>query len=322
MPETTIGIAAVAYHLPGPRKDLVDWAAEHEVSESRLQSLLANGCRYFYDGPEHSDVDLIVNAIERLNPSDANWLKGVRYLVHAHTEAFSMPAPPSSIITELATCFKLQLTLGFSICQLACASAIHAIDRAAKLLQSDPEASYALVVTADRVFGASHRLRQMSGIQSDGGSAILLAKEDSASAVLCRLGTTSFRNFARLYDGPTTSVNVATIGRYTWLHTKQLLQRHSELSGLSLNQVGRFLPINADRDYWMMIARSLSLPSERFFLENIGERGHACCADFAVNLVDAGLQHLKLGEVVVACAQSNVGAYAAQTLLPVQGVSS
>ncbi len=320
MPEPRVGVAAVAYHLPGARQDLLDWAPRHEVPDEQLQALLGSGCRYFYEGPEQSDAELIAAAIERLAPPQPDWLRDVRYLIHAHTEAFSMPAPPSSILAELVGRFGLQPRLAFSVCQVACASVIQAVARAEQLLCGDADARYALVVTADRVFGnAKYRLRQRSGVQSDGGSAILLVRADAGIAVQCLVGPASFKNFSRLHDGPTSPANVAAIGRYTWLHTKQLVQRHCQQSGLPLESVGRFLPINADRQYWTRIARSLRLPDERFFLDNIGARGHACCADLAINLVDVGLEHVQRGEPVIACGQSNVGAYAALTLLPAHG---
>jgi hypothetical protein len=310
----TIGVAAAAYHLPGPPIDIVPWAQDEGVPPALIERLLANGCRYFYEGPQYSDAELIIGAIDRLEIADTNWLAGVRYLLHAHTQSFSMPAPPSSILSELARHYDLHLSLSFSVCQIACASVINAIDIAARLLVNDAHAEYALVVTSDRVFGnAKHRIRQDAGIQSDGGSAIVLAKQH----VRCRLGPASFKNFAALHDGPTTPANIAAIGRYTWLHTKLLFQDHSALSGLALGDYGRILPINADRHYWVEIARALQLPESRFFLDNIRERGHACCADLAVNLVDHGLAIIERGKPVLACGQSNVGAYAALSFLPV-----
>lgn len=317
MSEHAVGIAEVAYQLPGPAQNLVAWAAEQEVAPSRVQALLANGCLWFHEGPENSDSELIAAAIDRFELPVAQWQPRVRYLVHAHTETFSMPAPPSSILAELVGRYGLQPALAFGICQVACASVIQAVARAVELLQADDSPACALVVTADRVFGnAKHRLRQNGGVQSDGGSAILLARADTGLPLKALVGAASLRNFPRLHDGPTTPANVAAIGRYTWLHTKQLFQQHSQASGLALQDVACFLPINADREYWSRIAQALQLPESRFFIDNVGARGHACCADLAINLVDAGLAHLAGGEAVVACGQSNVGAYAALTLLP------
>jgi hypothetical protein len=312
--QSGIGIAAVAYNLPGAQIDIVQWAQRENVARELVDRLLANGCRYFYEGPEYSDAELIMGAIDTLDMADAKWFAGVRYLVHTHTQSFSMPPPPSSILSELARRYDLRLSLSFSVCQIACAGVIHAIDMAARLLADDAQAKYALVVTSDRVFGnAKHRIRQDAGIQSDGASAIVLAKEH----LRCRLGQASFKHFAKLHDGPATPANRAAIARYTWLHTKMLFRDHSRASGFPLAAYGRILPINADRHYWGQIARSLQLPEELFFLDNIRERGHACSADLAVNLVDHGLELIERGQPVLACGQSNLGAHAALSFFPV-----
>jgi hypothetical protein len=65
-----------------------------------------------------------------------------------------------------------------------------------------------------------------------------------------------------------------------------------------------------------MMMRALDLPIERIFLDNIRLRGHACCADLAINLVDRGLPLLSAGGTIVFCGQSNIGSHAALTLLP------
>ncbi len=310
-----IGIADAAYALPGPAVDIVDWALEEGINDDLVRDLIENGCRYFHIGTDMSDADLIAMAIERLSLRRPKLLGEVRYLIHAHTEAFSIPPPPVSVLGEITDRFGLELTMSFSVGHVACASVINAIDWCARLLASDPEAEYGLVVTSDRVFGnAKHRLRQDAGIQSDGGSAILISK----SELRCRIGAVSVKNFARLHEGPNNVQNAAAIARYTWLHTKQLFLEHGERSGIPVEKHGVILPINADRHYWIQIAKAMSLPESSLFLDNIRIRGHACCADFAVNLVDHGFARIDRGEPVLLCGQSNVGAYAAISLLPLR----
>lgn len=311
--EESIGIVDAAYALPGSAVDIVDWARDEKVAEDLVERLLQNGCRYFHMGTDCSDAELIGMSIDQLCGGDDRWLADVRYLVHANTQAFSMPAPPTSVLSEISNRYELQLEMAFSIGHVACAGVIHAVDWAQRLLRDDPDARYALVVTADRVFGsAKHRIRQDAGIQSDGGSAILVSRD----ALRCRIGTISVKNFSRLHEGPNTAQNAAAISRYTWLHTKQLFQTHEERSGFALRDHAALLPINADRHYWLQIAKSVQLPQDKLFLDNIQLRGHACCADFAVNLVDRGFALLEGGEPVLFCGQSNVGAYAAISLLP------
>ncbi len=310
-----IGVVDVAYHLPGDRIDIVDYAARSNVDAALLAALLDNGVRYFHDGTDRSDLDLIGAAIETIcGRRGREWLGDVAYVIHARTQTFSMPAPPESIITQVCNRFAIPAKLGFGVEQLACAGIVKAIEWARRLLEADPDARHALVITSDRVFGgAPYRIRQDAGIQSDGGSAILLGRD----GLISMLGTITSKTFDGLHEGPTTPENIDRIGRYTWHQTKRAFLDHAIASGCRIDDIDLFLPVNADRDYWTLIAGALRIPAERFFTGNIAERGHACCADLAVNLVDRGLDVVARGGSVIYCGQSNLGVYANITFLPV-----
>lgn len=313
LPLADIGIAAAAYHLPGNPIDVTDWGPQQGATPELIASLVSNGCRHFFSGPDISDADSIAASIDKLSIDAPEWQKEVRYLVHAHTQNFSMPAPPSSILTELAARYALELKLCFSVAHLACASIINGISLAAKLLQNDPEARYALIVSSDRTFGGSkYRLRPPGCIQSDGSSAILLSKEK----MRCRLGHATMRNFAKLHEGPSNPATIAATSRLTCFHSMQLLRDHSEETGISLEDYAQILPVNADKHYWLKIAEGLHLDESHFFFDNIPKLGHANCADLAINLIDRGFALLDQGRFVVAFGQSNVGAHAALTLVP------
>lgn len=312
--QEVIGLVDVAHGLPGTAIDIVDWVQGQNVAPLVIEQLLGNGCRYFHDGTDKSDAQLIGLAIDQLIARGLD-TADVAYVIHAHTETFSMPAPPVSVLTQLAARYGWHTRMAFSVGHLACASVGNALQWAATLLRRDPQARYALVVTSDRVFGqANHRIRQTAGIQSDGGSAVLIGR-DGLRAVLEHI---TVRNHAELFDGPSNAVNAAAVARSAWVQTKSLLQDLAKDLGKPVNEIGHVLPINADRPYWLAIGKSLGLGPEHFFLDNIGRRGHACCADLAVNLVDRGLSLLDAGQHVVYCAQSNVGAYAAVAFSPIQ----
>jgi 3-oxoacyl-[acyl-carrier-protein] synthase III len=312
-PTDSVGIAGAAFHLPGPPQDLVDWIGAHPADPQVVAQLLDQGCRYFHEGPAHADADLIADSIDQLLARDTAWLPQVRYLVHAAGQNFSMPAPPSSILSELVARYRMRPALCFSVGHLGCAAAISAVAWAARLLGEDPAARYALVVTSDRVFGgARYRLRAPGAIQSDGASAILLSKTGWRG----RIGRIDTCTAPKLHEGPSTAANQRAIARETWIHTRQLLRQHSAAAGLALADYPMILPFNTDRAYWIQIARGLKLPESRFFLDNIYRRGHACCADLAVNLVDLGFTLLDQGKPVLVCGQSYVGAHAAFSLFP------
>jgi 3-oxoacyl-[acyl-carrier-protein] synthase III len=307
-----VGICAAAYHLPGDPVDLVPWAQQQQVPPRLIESLLANGCRCFHAAPACTDAAFAASAIDRLD-APPGWQRGVRYLVHAHTQAFSMAAPPASILAELCARYGFEPALAFSVGHLACASVLSAVDCAARLLADDADAEYALVVTSDRVFGeARYRIQGQTSVQSDGASALLLGR----SGLRCRLGQASFKNFTQLHPGPSTPALAITMARFLWRHMAALLREHEVAAGLPLRAYDEILPANADLSDWARVVAELDLPDGQVYVDNIGHKGHACCADLAVNLVDRGFERLAAGGLLLAFGQSNVGAFAAQTLWP------
>jgi 3-oxoacyl-[acyl-carrier-protein] synthase III len=311
------GLVEAGIALPGKPRDIIDYARAEGIDEARVQTLLGHKVRWFHMDQESSDADLIEAAIEDLcaRLHGRAWLSRVTHLIYAHTQAFSMPAPPESLLSDLLGRYEdLRPWLSFSVEHAACASAILALEWAARLLHGEgaPDA-LALVVTSDRVFGnASYRIRQNGGVQSDGASALLVGAQD----LRCRFGGITVCTDDRLHEGPSSAGRQAAIARATWLQLRQMLREHSTLTGLDLRDAASILPVNADWSYWVKIANALNIGEEKFYFDGITQRGHACCADLAINLVDRGFALVDGGGWVVFCGQSNLGAHAALTLLP------
>lgn len=313
--DAVLGIVDVAYHLPGEAVDIAEYGARHAVAPDLVERLIGNHVRHFHDGSDCSDGQLIGHAVDALcDRRGRDWLPDVAYLIHARTQPFSAPAAPMSVVNELVARFGMAPRLAFGVEQLACAGVVRAIDWACRLLRDDPQARYALVVTSDRVFGGPEwRIRQDAGVQTDGGSAILIGRED----LRCAIGTISYKTFPGLHEGPSNPENCAAIARYSWHQTKHAFVEHAQAAGGSVDDVAMYMPVNADHHYWGLIADAMRVPAERFFLDNITNRGHACCNDLALNLVDGGLPVIARGGTVVYCGQSNLGIYANISFLPV-----
>jgi 3-oxoacyl-[acyl-carrier-protein] synthase III len=311
------GLIEAGIAMPGAPRDIVEYARAEGIDDARVQRLLGNKVRWFHMDEDISDAELVADAIEDLcaRLGDRAWLSRVTKLIYAHTQIFSMPAAPESLLsTVMGRYDTLRPTLCFSVEHAACASATMALEWAARLLHGDSDAdALALVVTSDRVFGnATYRIRQDGGVQSDGGSALLVGSRN----LRARFGGITVSTYDKLHEGPSTPENEATIARTTWLHTRQMFREHIKLTGLDLNDAAVILPINADWLYWLKVAQALRIDAEKFYFGGITQRGHACCADLAVNLVDHGFGRVDAGGWVVFCGQSNLGAYAGLTLLP------
>ncbi|WP_295565519.1 hypothetical protein [uncultured Stenotrophomonas sp.] len=304
--QSRVGIVEAAYHLPGEAIDLCEWGPRMGVDGARIDRLLGNGCRYFHSAQVESDADIVVAAVGRVLRESAVNASSIAYVIHARTQNFSMPAAPHSLLGEVCARTGIEPRLAFSISHLACASIIAAVDTAVRLLQGDPSASHALVTSSDRVFGnADHRLRQDSGIQSDGGSAILVGRPEVRSWIR----TIMLRTYPKLHPGPSTPTMGRLIGSAAWAHTAEVLDDLDDHPDGGLQQMDALLPTNADIPYWRTLLQARQARADILFEDNARRRGHACCADLAINLADEGLRRADQGQRVMCFSQSNVGAY-------------
>ncbi|SMF37455.1 hypothetical protein [Pseudobacteriovorax antillogorgiicola] len=308
-----IGIVDGAYCLPGSAQDIKKWGPKVGVSQDRVKRLISNGCKHFHISSDESDSDLVVRAIESL------WdklpfvidTKDISFIIHARTQPFSIPAPPESLLSHVKRRFGFDPLLDLSLSQLACASVMKAIEISLSMLTSNPEASYALVLTSDRVFGeAEYRLRQDGGIQSDGGGALLLGRKN----VKAWIAPPMFRYRSKLHLGPLAPGNAQIIAQTCWKDSRDLI-----LQSIDTYQLGPtdILPINADLSLWQLIIKSLAWNTDRLFAGNIKRRGHACSNDFIINMVDYGFERITENCPILSFGQSNLGTQACMISYPV-----
>lgn len=310
-----VGIVDAAYHLPGEALDIGIWGPRVGLADALVARLLQNGCQRFHAATGESDADLVVRALEQLLQARELDPTRIAYVVHAHTQSYSIPAPPQSLLGEVAARCGLQPRLALSVGELACAGIVKALELAHRLLQADTAADYAVVLSSDRVFGGpAHRVRQESGIQSDGGAVLLLGRNE----VRARIRDLWVRHLPGLAAGPGAAETARLMGSLPWSHSRRVLQEMQLRGPLRLDALAALYPTNADGPYWQRLMATMGLDPALVFTRNMAERGHACCSDLAINLADDGFATLASGGQVLCFSQSNVGAYGAVLL---QGVS-
>ncbi|NVN09786.1 beta-ketoacyl-[acyl-carrier-protein] synthase family protein [Nguyenibacter vanlangensis] len=313
-PLSDVGVVGATRYLPGPPQDISRWSTGEGLGQSLVDTLTANGCRHFHvAGPEEDDLSIVSAAYAELKRTETFDQSAISIVAHAHTQAFSVPPAPRSIVAEFVNAEGLAPALSFSVSHLACASVINAIWLVAQHLRTQSADALGLVLTSDRVFGGGeYRVRQDAGIMSDGGSAILIGRRNLKTRI-ARIG---LGNYSIHHAGPINSAASAAIGKTAWYQTRDTLNLTLGAENIPWDDVGTILPINADRSYWRMVERSNGLSTGTVFDHNISAKGHACTADFAINLLDRGLEVIEDGKAVLACGQSNVGAHAVALMLP------
>ncbi|HEV3105344.1 MAG TPA: 3-oxoacyl-ACP synthase [Trinickia sp.] len=312
----SIGIDAAAYELPGRPLDIEACAQRHGWPRERVEAIVASGCRYFHAAPEIGEVELATRAVGRLMDEAALAPSDIDLLIHVHTQQFSVPAAPRSLPAEVAHAHGIRTQWAASIGQLGCVGIAGGMRVADALLNAYGEANAALVVSVDRVYGEHYRLRERSGVQSDGAACVLVTRGSTRN----RIGHVAIANHAAWHPGSDAVAGVARqMIAMEWQHTRDIIRAACAGSGTPLERFGRVLPNNTDLRGWHSLARAMGVPRARLFEDNVFKRGHACCSDFAINLADAGLAAVDAGAHVIGVMQSNTGAFGAITLHPLSG---
>ena len=308
------GIDAAAYHFPGERQDIEAWALQHNLPDNRVQAIIRAGCRHFHAAPDTDEVALAGLAMAQLFDAHGLHPSSIGAVIHVHTQLFSVPAAPRSLPLELTSRFGIRPLWAGSINQLNCSSITAAIQLAEMLMNSHAGLHHAIIVSVDRVYGERFRLRQMSGIQSDGAACLLLSRDCHRN----RIGALALRNYGKWHQGSDTNAAVEReMISLEWHYTRKVMQQAVTDSGVALQDYGCLLPNNADHKGWKSICNAMGIPQDILRADNILLKGHACCSDLAVNLADTGLAEVAAGRHLISVTQSNSGAFSALTLHPV-----
>lgn len=351
-----IGIDAAAYELPGAHVEIEAWAAEHGYPAERAAAIARAGSRYFHVASDTSETELAIAAVQRLLDTSRSSSKQIGAIVHVHTQPFSVPPAPRSLPHEVAAhCGIVPLWMG-SIASLDSVSIATGIEAVRALMRRHAQLDAALVVSSDRAYGEDTRMRQDRGVQCDGAAAMLLVRNSTrnrlggialaTSAPVYRdpaaagfdTGTpagidgTPEAGFASSFETSFESAFETRIeprfGKRhqsgiashaptpSWPATREVIDAAVAMEPHPLADYALLLPPNVDLPGWDALCRDMRVPRERLFAANIHARGHACCSDFPINLADAGLDALALGQHVIGVMQSSRGAHAALTLHP------
>lgn len=210
--------------------------------------------------------------------------KDVRYVVHAPTIQLTAPHPVNPVHE---VCRELGLTraIPLSLTQLACASALLAIDACGKLLAEDPDPdALALILAGEKSFTRVAQIVPDSAVMGEGIAAVLVSARGESDRVLAFASRTlgAFHQapeltaeldaeFQALYPVTLVEVLRAAIGR----------------AGLEPGDVALILPHNINRMSWLRVLMMAGLPKDRLYLDNQPEYGHCFGADPFISLRSA-----------------------------------
>lgn len=237
--------------------------------------------KYIMDSGTANSYDMVRKALKDLfqesgiTPSD---LGGVIYghAMQSHPDG-------NNFLEKLKVEFSLEDLPSFTISDLNCVTPITAIEIATKLISTSNK-KHVLLLFAEKMYIDSMRKIEDMTVFSDGAVACLISGEGEDNEII------SIHQFV---DSKVSNIGEWDEESYRWfqmsyfLGIKKLLKLTQKKAGIDLSDIKLIVPHNVNYDTWELASRSLNIPIENIYTENIEALGHASGCDLFLNLQDA-----------------------------------
>jgi 3-oxoacyl-[acyl-carrier-protein] synthase III len=309
--DTWIGIEAGAYFLPGDDACVSQWVESMNLPPEAYEKILAGGHRRYYPGTGQSIGELCRTAVRRMLDESELQPGDVDLLIYAHTMVTSVDAPPQSMVAGLAKDLGMHRAEAFSISNLHCGSMIGSLRIVSNMMAVEPILKNVIVVTADTIRGPELIHRNQTYVHSDGAAAIWVKRDCSRN----RISGIEIDNASEFHMGyMITEVQRRQYDMMSQMRTLRVIRRAIKRAGLTHEGITKLVPQNVSRSGWLDVGRRINPVEDFVFDRNIAEKGHACCSDIIINLVDGGFLDQRGNDAIVATVRGTTGVYAAFVL--------
>lgn len=232
----------------------------------------------------------------------------VRHLVHPHTVLHITPAT-HRLMTTLRDKLQLTESSGFELAHQNCTSALFSIGVVEALLRTEPPGARALVMITDKVTTPLVQKLHATTILGEAAVAVLVGLDGPGDEVVGQ----AHRTLGEYHSSQDMPADVQRRYRHTYMPTMlEVLQEAVADAGLTLADVDRILPHNVNRHSWVMGAKTLGVPVERFYLANVPKTAHCFGADAFVNLHTARAESaVRPGDTAVLLSAGASGTFSA-----------
>lgn len=204
----------------------------------------------------------------------------IKYVIHAHTAEPILPFG-HSIPRGIKQKFGLHEAIAFSTSTQKCVSALSVLQVLTNILEED---TGALILTGEIAFTPELRVVPRSSITSDAAVAVLI----SGSGERHRLLSVETVLLPGYSEGIYLSSDMIQKFDDCFVETmRSVLLTAIQKAGLTLEDIRLILPHNVNYPTWYKVARTLSVPIEKIYLEAIPRFGHCFNSDGFLNLVFA-----------------------------------
>jgi 3-oxoacyl-[acyl-carrier-protein] synthase-3 len=269
IPELPVEIAELAPELGIPPQDVRIFRRYLDLHRVRL-------------APDKDLRGLMVAAARSLSGLRGNEHR-VRYVLAGRTLAMAGPAVDNALHEA---CAELGLTgaVAMTVHQQACASGLLAVDLAGRLLAADgdPDA-LALVLTGEKANIPGSRMIAGTTVMGEAAAACLVRGGGGPGELLGYAAHTH----GEYHQVAPSEERAERFGEGYVPMLVAAMTDAVERAGLGFADLELVLPHNVNRYSWTRVCRTIGLPIDRVFLDNVPELGHAFCADAFVNHADA-----------------------------------
>ncbi|MCS1352489.1 ketoacyl-ACP synthase III family protein [Mechercharimyces sp. CAU 1602] len=232
---------------------------------------------------EQSLVSLLIKPLARILMYAPNVVEHVRYLVYCHTIKTVTPYP-INVLEEVKEEFGLQHALSFSLTQQNCSSGLVAMELADDLLRGDgdPEARV-LILLGEKASHPTLQLIPNTTIMGEAAAALVVRAGVGKDEVVAIHRTISGQYAAGI------NISAESLRQFEQSYVPTLvktIQLTLDKANLSLQEIEWILPHNVNLSSWTQVARALSFPVEKIYLDNVSKLGHCFCADSFINYQD------------------------------------
>lgn len=271
-------IEAVSTHIPENVVNIDGYLAGLGIADQQIDfyGRIFGNARVRRD-PQARAVDQLLAAASGLESLRGNESR-VRYCVHART--IQITPHGHNALLDVRDKLGLSRAEVLSVSQQACASGLLALDVVGRLLDADDDPdALALLFAGEKTFSPITKVMG-AAVLGEGVAAVLVGRDGPGDRVL---GYAS-RTHGEFNDPLGTPPELQP--RFNELYPVALtdvVTRALDSAGLTPADVALVLPHNVNRTGWSKVSRSLGLPQERVFLDNLAELGHCFSADSFLN---------------------------------------
>ena len=308
-----LGIEAMSYSFPGPRRCVADWIDEQGMPDGLAAGLARNGASHYHSSEGLSTIDLAAAAVRQLFDEHPVEADSIDLVIFTHTLSSSVAPPPASVPEQIRRLFGLRRALAVSVAQQNCASYLASLKVVEHLFSLDPRLNRALIVSADKVVVEKQRNLSDYAMQSDGAAASLISRRTKRFLITPVVSHAEPQHYQGASRSPELMAKYSqgyALTAYRLLtKVRTALANEDDATDDTL-----LIPSNLNRPAFEKVADLLAIPHHRLYTDNIATRGHAFCSDAIINLTDLLRKPESLTRDILVYASGNSGCFSAMAL--------